>query len=161
MSNVKYNYEIGKVYNILKLIEIENGKATVKCIHCGKIKKIKAYELFNSKQNSCRCRSVKHGLNESRIYAIYHNMKDRCLNSNCHAYENYGGRNITVASEWLGENGFINFNNWAMGNGYNDDLTIDRIDIDGNYEPSNCRWITKAENTALSNVDHPRIKKQK
>ena len=93
---------------------------------------------------------------ETRIYAIYHNMKYRCLTPTAPAYEHYGGRGIKVCPEWLGEHGFENFYAWAMANGYADNLTIDREDIEGDYEPSNCRWITKSLNTALSNVDHPR-----
>lgn len=156
----KDKYVIGNIYNKLKLIEIYrlNNRlhAKTECIECGKIKYLRASDLYNNKTNSCQCNIVKHGLNESRIYATYHNMKDRCTNPNCKAYKNYGGRGIKICDEWLGENGFINFYNWAISNGYDDSLTIDRVDIDGNYEPNNCRWITKSLNTALSNKSHPR-----
>ena len=97
-------------------------------------------------------------MNQSKIYSIYHNMKDRCLNPNNHAYDNYGGRGIKICEKWLNENGFINFYNWAILNGYKEGLSIDRINID--YEPTNCRWITVGENVALSNVQHPRIKRK-
>jgi hypothetical protein len=158
--NKKYDYIIGNVYNKLELINLYNKNnkqyAKTKCINCGKEKDLKAYELFNIKQNSCRCNIVKHGLNKSRIYAIYHNMKDRCYNPNCKAYKNYGARNIIIYKKWLNDDGFINFYNWAIINGYEENLTIDRKNVDGNYEPNNCRWITKSLNTALSNKDHPR-----
>ena len=96
-------------------------------------------------------------MSESRIYAIYANMKYRCQTPTAPAYNHYGGRGIKVCDEWLDQqHGFESFLNWALGNGYADNLTIDRRDIEGDYEPSNCRWITKSLNTTLSNIDHPR-----
>ena len=69
-------------------------------------------------------------------------MRQRCHNSKNRGYKNYGARGITVCDEWLDkEAGFMNFYNWAMQNGYQDGLSIDRINTDGNYEPSNCRWV--------------------
>ena len=70
-------------------------------------------------------------------------MKDRCYNIKKIAYKNYGGRGIKICDEWLQD--FMNFYNWAMANGYKDTLTIERIDNDGNYEPPNCKWIPKSE----------------
>ena len=70
-------------------------------------------------------------------------MKQRCYNENGERYKDYGGRGIRVCQEWL--DGFINFYNWAMANGYRDNLTLDRKDANGNYEPSNCRWVTYKE----------------
>lgn len=82
-----------------------------------------------------------------RLYRIYHGMKNRCLHEYCDSYYRYGGRGITICDEWLQKNGkgFKAFKEWALANGYNDNLTIDRIDTYGNYEPSNCRWITTHE----------------
>ena len=84
-----------------------------------------------------------HGLSRSRLYRIYNDMKSRCYKIYAKEYQNYGGRGIEICEEWLGENGFLNFYNWAMENGYSNELTIDRINNDKNYEPSNCRWVTR------------------
>lgn len=92
---------------------------------------------------------------KTRLYRIYNHIKDRCLRKNDKAYGIYGGRGIGICKEWLGDHGFNNFYEWAIKNGYSEELTIDRIDVNGNYEPSNCRWTDwygQARNRRNSNI---------
>ena len=91
-----------------------------------------------------RQRAKTHGLSNERIYKTWQNMIYRCENKNYIEFARYGGRGITVCDQW--RNDFMAFHNWAMSNGYQDDLTIDRIDVNGSYEPSNCQWLTRSEN---------------
>ena len=92
-----------------------------------------------------------HGLRKHPLYSVWANIKTRCFNRNNSHYERWGGRGITMCNEW--KNSFKAFYNWAMSNGYQEGLTIDRIDNDGNYEPSNCRWVTvKIQNSNKRNV---------
>ena len=85
----------------------------------------------------------RHGMKHTRIYETWCGMKKRCYNPNSKSYKDYGERGIVVCDEW--KNDFLSFYNWSVQNGYGENLQIDRIDTNGNYEPSNCRWITHAE----------------
>ena len=78
-----------------------------------------------------------------RLWSIYHDIKKRCNNPNSARFKDYGGRGIKMCDEWLDD--FDSFADWSKNNGYSDELTIDRKDVDGNYEPQNCRWITIKE----------------
>ena len=121
---------------------------------CGKEKEICKFTVTSGKTISCGCyqdkirgqSSKKHNMSESRLYACWLDMKHRCYLKSNERYKNYGGRGIIVCGEWLNkENGSSNFIRWALKNGYKDNLTIDRIDVRGNYYPENCRWITIQE----------------
>lgn len=103
--------------------------------------------LRSGHTTSCGCkrqqRITKHGLCKNRLYRIHNNMMQRCYNKNNKDYNRYGGRGIKICNEW--KTNFISFYNWSMKNGYKTDLTLDRKNNDGNYEPSNCRWVTMKE----------------
>ena len=89
-------------------------------------------------------KNYKHGLCEHPLYNVWKNMKKRCYNKNVYNYKSYGGRGIIVCDEW--RNNFKAFYDWALNNDYEKGLEIDRVDNDGNYEPSNCRFVTRSEN---------------
>lgn len=100
-------------------------------------------------KDSKNSKSKQHG---ERLYNIWTKMKGRCFNKNNDSYEKYGGRGITVFGEWV--NDFTLFYEWSINNGYGDDLTIDRINNDGNYEPSNCRWATRTTQNRNKRNNH-------
>lgn len=93
---------------------------------------------FNNKNH------LVHGLRRTRLYRIWSNIKTRCYNTNDPHYERWGAKGVGMCNEW--RNDFKAFYDWSMSNGYSDELTIDRISNNGNYEPTNCRWVTLAEN---------------
>lgn len=144
----KYNL-VGKKYNKLLVIKeafVKNGKRYWECeCDCGNKTYRTTSKLIRGEIKSCGClkRNFPIKIKGSRLYQIWSGMKGRCNNPKNREYTDYGGRGIKICNEW-NENSY-NFYTWAIANGYRDDLTLDRIDVNGNYEPSNCRWATWKE----------------
>ena len=141
-----------------------DGKPIVryKChCDCGNETIVRYSSLVNGRTTSCGCYHKeklgymrrKHGAShKERLYGVWRNMKDRCYNENNTHYKSYGNRGILICPEWKDD--YLNFRDWCISNGYKEeiresgrnDITIDRIDVNGNYEPNNCRFITNKEN---------------
>ena len=117
---------------------------------CGNQKRVLKHHFLSGGIRSCGClrkeklikMSTTHGKSKSRLNSIWSNMKSRCSNPNVDCYHHYGGRGIKVCGEWLTFEGFIN----NLPEGYQEDLELDRRDVDGDYHPDNCRWVTRSVN---------------
>ena len=157
----EYEDLTGRKYNrllVLHLDETDHDRIKWICrCDCGNISSVRSWDLKNNRVKSCGCltketariqglRNTKHGgdrrnatREEKRLYNIWSGMKTRCNNPNDDTYKYYGAKGISYCSEW---EDFAEFQNWALENGYANNLTLDRIDGSGNYEPDNCRWCS-------------------
>lgn len=151
----------GQKFGRLEVIEesqpFRNKDGSIQCAgwlckcDCGNTVVIRANSLLMNSTKSCGClnrekpsNNIKHNMSSTIIYKKYISMKKRCFDKKQQNYKYYGGKGITICNEWLGKDGFVHFYNWAMANGYSDDLTIERRNINENYCPENCCWIPQA-----------------
>lgn len=142
-------------FTIIKEVEQKNKQRRFLCIcDCGTIKNVALVLLRNGETKSCGCLkrehlikiATKHGKTprgkRNKLHAIWVSMKQRCLNKKCSVYEFYGNRGIRIHPDWLG---FEEFESWALKNGYKEGLSIERKNVNGHYEPNNCEWIERSE----------------
>lgn len=144
-------YYIGKKFGRLTVLSIldtkENRRYRCTCIcECGKEKEYSLHRVYSGLVQSCGClkgqQSITHNMSKTKEHKAWRHIKERCLNKSCHAYAKYGGRGIEICERW--KHSFENFYK-DMGPAPSPKHTVDRINVNGNYEPTNCRWATRTQ----------------
>ena len=164
LTGQKFN-RLTVIKRVDKPIHLKKNETYWLCLcECGNNTILTSTSLKAGKTKSCGCyhkeKQTIHGKNKHHLYRIWCAMIQRCYNANNKQYHFYGGRGITVCDDW--KNNFQAFYDWSYLNGYTDEktltgrhkLTIDRVDNDGNYEPSNCRWVTQKEQSNNTRKNH-------
>lgn len=152
--------KVGSQNKTFAICKCECGKETVQVatsIIQGRIKSCGCYKAEKASERTLE-RNLTHNKSYSRLYRIFAAIKTRCYNPRSTAYKNYGGRGVQVYEDWI--QNFESFYNWSINNGYEENLSIDRIDVNGNYEPLNCRWVdekTQSRNRRNNRQDTVKI----
>lgn len=155
--NPKYKDYIGQKYNHWTIIDISTRpklcgiEFICKC-DCGTIRTIQLSSLIRNKTKSCGCINKVNYDTKSSLYKIYLHMKGRCYCKTDKKYKNYGKRGIKICKEWLED--YNVFLNWSIKNGYKEGLSIERIDVNGDYKPNNCKFISISEQTKNKTISH-------
>lgn len=144
-----------RFHSLTVVLDEENGgvkrKVLVRC-DCGKEALVSVNNLRTGNTKSCGCYKsqriretfITHGSSNSRLYETWLNMKARCYNKNCASYRFYGAKGVKVSKEW---ESFVDFKNWAISSGYSDLMTIDRVIKEGDYNSTNCTWVSQSANS--------------
>jgi hypothetical protein len=157
----KYEDEVGSKFGRLTIVAYAEGghprKVVCRC-DCGVVKTILRASVITGNTSSCGCLNLDkirernkankktHGLSKTKLYSVWHNMHRRCYNPTAKDYKHYGGRGIKICDRWQkpAEFGFFNFKEDMEGS-YSDELEIDRIEVNGDYSPDNCKWSTRSQ----------------